>query len=384
MRSTWPTTSAVCGRSRAMRVPAPVVSVPRRARAPAAWPRRPCRRPARAAGCRRRLGAVDAPVAARAAHAVAGGPTGARGRVPRRRPERRAEALVALLVGGERACRQRVAGCGGCHSQRPSTVSAQTARRARARAGGDQRQQPVGTTRSSSADGGDERASRPAAAACSSLARSTRARCGTAAAPAPSSAAAHVRAAPHRGRPAASAARRRQQRRDGAQVGAGAAGEVDHAPGFVARRPHRRNTSRRSERARPRRRAPRGRRPSRSASQSALKPLMPPAPLPHLLRAPRRNAAPPVASSAGAARARARRAGARCAQRRARRSRGAAHRAARPTSPGGTSTPASGGTVSRIAPAAAADHRQAVRQRLGQRHAVALVERRQHEHVGAA
>ena len=68
---------------------------------------------------------------------------------------------------------------------------------------------------------------------------------------------------------------------------------------------------------------------------------------------------------------------------RRRRSGGERERRARPASPGGTLRAAASGTVSAAAPPVVRDDRQAARHRLGQHHAVALVERRHDEDVGA-
>ena len=173
-----------------------------------------------------------------------------------------------------------------------------------------------------------------------------------------------------RGRRSVPAVIREPARREVAEVGAGAAAEVETTrDGAQARG---------EARGKPgvARRVVDG---SRSASQSAIEAAHAVTPIGSSTAKARAASAQPgrcARGRAGASASRARSSGSvdQPAQRRGERA-GA--------SPGGTSRPASAGTVSGMAPARGRDDRQAARERLGQRHAVALVVGGEHEQVGA-
>ena len=165
------------------------------------------------------------------------------------------------------------------------------------------------------------------------------------------------------------AARKRGGKR--AQVRAGAAAEVDDRGGVAAGE----DASAAPQRGRGLR--ARWSAGSRSASHSALNPLMPPPasapPRPAAAVSLQRGSAWPAAQDASAKRRRS------CAS--AIMSASAAASAA--ASPGGTLMAAASGTVSAAAPPVVATIGRPARHRLGQDHAVALEERRRDEDVGA-
>ena len=319
-------------------------------------------------------------------------------RVRRRVAERRAEALVAPLVRAKQRLHRRVVRIAGRPVDAPVDAQAPTAPPApAARQCSTSASSQGALTRSSSADAVTSRisfqgsvSSRPARSSAPPLdldlqavVEQPQARRSGLALQSPTDSPCRQRIG-HRvqqGRvvidqqPALRAA---QPRRQFAQVGAGAACQVEDDTASPPTQRWRRSAAQ-SKAADAAARAARSK-GSRRASQSALKPLIARFPA---ARPARRRSAPPLSASPAnrwralraPGRQRARQAGSSMARRSASRSAGA--------SPGGTSTPASAGTVSGMAPAQLLTHRQAACQRLGQRHAVALVERRQHEQVGA-